>query len=201
MKKGGNHSYLIGMRFGRLVVIGNYEPGFQKKGSKRIYPSVLCQCDCGSEKRVAVDNLRTGATKSCGCFRSENSSKMWKVLGKIGGRKRRKYSTSESSARDLFQKYMKRHPGNLSLEKFCELTQQHCYHCGSAPSQKYLVKNVTDDLGTYIYNGLDRLDNSKGYDLDNVVPCCGRCNFMRLNLTLDEFYKHVKKILSYQEVK
>lgn len=35
--------------------------------------------------------------------------------------------------------------------------------------------------------GLDRLDNSRGYFENNVVPCCGNCNLMRGNrLTYDE---------------
>ena len=29
--------------------------------------------------------------------------------------------------------------------------------------------------------GLDRLDNKNGYNIDNVVPCCGPCNYTRGN--------------------
>lgn len=193
---------LINTRFGKLIIVGEYLPGRKaiktsNHFSARIYPSVLCKCDCGVVKRIAVDNLRSGFTTSCGCFRKENSSKIGTKFGKTGGLKRRKYSTIESSARDLFQKYLKRSPGNLTFDSFYELTQQNCTHCGAKPNQKYLVKNVTDDLGDYIYNGLDRINNSKGYDLDNVIPCCGTCNFMRHTLSLDEFYKHIKQIIFY----
>ena len=35
--------------------------------------------------------------------------------------------------------------------------------------------------------GLDRLDNSKGYVLDNVVPCCDKCNRLKhMNISKDE---------------
>lgn len=200
---------LINTRFGRLVVIGEYLPGRKAiKATKtsnhsftRVYPSVLCKCDCGVTKRIYVDNLRSGMTISCGCFREENSSKMGIKFGKDGGLKRRKYSTVESSARDLFQKYIKRNPGNLEFKKFYELTQQNCHHCGSAPNQKYLVKNVTDDLGVYIYNGLDRINNLKGYDVDNIVPCCGICNFMRHTQSLDGFYNQIIKIAQNRNLK
>jgi hypothetical protein len=196
---------LIGNRFGKLVVLGEYEPSRQAINnlnhySARVYASVLCQCDCGNTKRIPVHDLRKGSTKSCGCFRSENSSKMWKELGKIGGRKRRKYSTKESSARDLFQKYLKRHPGDLTFEEFYKLTQLECHHCGANPHQIYLVKNATDDDKTsqFIYNGLDRVDISRGYDKDNVVPCCGTCNFMRHKLSLSDFYMHITKIVKHR---
>jgi hypothetical protein len=36
--------------------------------------------------------------------------------------------------------------------------------------------------------GLDRKDNSRGYEVDNVVPCCMRCNRLKLNeFTYEEF--------------
>lgn len=196
---------LTGTRFGKLVVLGEYIPNRKSINkpnhfSARVYASVLCQCDCGRTKRIPVHDLRKGATQSCGCFRSENSSKMWKELGKIGGRKRRKYPPLESSARDLFQKYLKRHPGNLTFEEFFKLTQLECHHCGVAPCQIYLVKNATSDdkSSQFIYNGLDRIDIKKGYDRDNVVPCCGTCNFMRHELSLSEFYMHITKIVKHR---
>jgi hypothetical protein len=35
--------------------------------------------------------------------------------------------------------------------------------------------------------GLDRLDNARGYDADNVVSCCTTCNVVRGNrFTPDE---------------
>jgi hypothetical protein len=190
---------LKGLRFGKLVVLGDYEPSrrainLPDNYAARVYASVLCECDCGRTKRVSVNNLRKGSTKSCGCFRLETSSENGKLSGRMNGLKRRKHPTIESSARDLFQKYMRRNPGNLDFDKFYQLTQQACYYCGELPNQKYLVRNATDNLGTYTYNGLDRLDNSKGYDLENVITCCGICNFMRNKLTMEDFFAHVAKI-------
>lgn len=38
--------------------------------------------------------------------------------------------------------------------------------------------------------GLDRIDNSRGYEPGNVVPCCGRCNRIRSdNLTYEEMLR------------
>lgn len=52
----------FGRRFGRLAVIEERKPGGR---------SVLCRCDCGTEKPFDVDNLRAGKTTSCGCLRRE----------------------------------------------------------------------------------------------------------------------------------
>lgn len=57
---------LLGLRFGRLVVIEAAE----NKGKK---PRWLCQCDCGKTKIVHSSSLKNGNTKSCGCFRTETT--------------------------------------------------------------------------------------------------------------------------------
>ena len=36
----------------------------------------LCRCDCGAEVVVRGNNLRSGATRSCGCLHRELASKM-----------------------------------------------------------------------------------------------------------------------------
>lgn len=43
--------------------------------------------------------------------------------------------------------------------------------------------------------GLDRIDNSKGYILKNVVPCCSECNRMKGINTSTEFIERCKKIV------
>lgn len=51
---------LTGQRFGKLTVIEESE----KWGH---YTTWLCKCDCGNEKKIRTNSLRSGATKSCGC--------------------------------------------------------------------------------------------------------------------------------------
>ena len=45
--------------------------------------------------------------------------------------------------------------------------------------------------------GIDRVDNKKGYVLENIVPCCSKCNFMKHTLNEIDFISHIKKILNY----
>lgn len=56
-----------------------------------------------------------------------------------------------------------------------------CYYCGAKPDP---------------VNGIDRVDNSKGYLSDNTVPACSVCNMMKQELTLTGFLNHCTRILT-----
>ena len=64
---------LTGQRFGRLVVIGRSE-------EKRSYWN--CRCDCGNEKDVRSDHLKSGSISSCGCYNSELSRNRMRDIDK-----------------------------------------------------------------------------------------------------------------------
>lgn len=51
---------LTGQRFGKLVAI-------KEAGKLNGYVTWLCKCDCGNEKAMRTNALRSGATRSCGC--------------------------------------------------------------------------------------------------------------------------------------
>ena len=65
---------LTGVRFGRLVVI-------REAGRKNGHVLWLCRCDCGREKVVSGNHLRSESTKSCGCFRDEKSAARFTTHG------------------------------------------------------------------------------------------------------------------------
>ena len=58
---------LIGKRFGRLVVIDEYDRPYS--GAYRY----LCKCDCGNEVVVWGCSLRAGHSRSCGCYKRETT--------------------------------------------------------------------------------------------------------------------------------
>lgn len=43
--------------------------------------------------------------------------------------------------------------------------------------------------------GLDRIDSTNGYKKNNVVPSCGKCNIMKFDLPLGEFFERMNIIL------
>lgn len=66
----------------------------------------------------------------------------------------------------------------ITNEEFGSFWQLPCNYCGG-------------DIETI---GLDRVDSSAGYTMDNIVPCCSVCNKMKLDLSEDVFFTHIKKI-------
>lgn len=76
---------LTGQRFGRLVVI---ELSIKDKYS---HFSWLCLCDCGNKTIVAGNNLKTGSTKSCGCYRRENGKRTLRHGYAKSGKRSREY--------------------------------------------------------------------------------------------------------------
>ena len=66
---------LVGVRFGRLVVISRAE-------SIKRNTRWNCRCDCGNEIVAYGFHLRSGATKSCGCWNNELVSDRFKTHGK-----------------------------------------------------------------------------------------------------------------------
>jgi hypothetical protein len=63
---------------------------------------------------------------------------------------------------------------SLTFDEFCMIRRGPCRYCGGALPPKGV--------------GLDRIDAKRGYDADNVVPACARCNHARgAFITFDEF--------------
>lgn len=74
----------------------------------------------------------------------------------------------------------------ISLEDFEMLCPLPCYYCN----------NKLEDRTKSTYCALDRKDNSKGYCLDNILPCCATCNYLRGDiLTVDETLKLVSLLI------
>lgn len=66
---------MIGKRFGMATVI-------ERAGSNRQNEACWkCICDCGNTFITRGSNLRTGNTKSCGCYMAINASRQFKTHG------------------------------------------------------------------------------------------------------------------------
>jgi hypothetical protein len=168
-----NAKNLTGQKFGKLTAI---EPTKQKRDRHIIWK---CLCDCG--KITYIRSMSFGRIKSCGCLIKENNHERFSL------------PNGDACRNSLYNNYkrgaIKRNLSfELTKEEFRNLTKQSCYYCGSEPNQEYKQPNTN---GNYIYNGIDRTDNTKGYILDNCVPCCGKCNRAKDIMTLEEFYNWI----------
>jgi len=68
-----------------------------------------------------------------------------------------------------------------------KLTTSPCFYCGTPPSQRKRSPGQVGEHATYVYNGVDRVDNEVGYVAENCVPCCWRCNKAKGSMTQREF--------------
>lgn len=66
----------------------------------------------------------------------------------------------------------------LTREELGAFWEQPCHYCGG------LSPGV----------GLDRVDNTCGYEPGNVVPCCGLCNSWKLDLSEAAFREHLGRV-------
>lgn len=67
----------------------------------------------------------------------------------------------------------------LTDDEFKSLWQKPCSYCGEK------IETI----------GIDRLDSTTGYVLNNCVSCCSTCNTMKLDMTKEEFIFKIKQIL------
>lgn len=172
-----NKTNMVGKRFGKLVVIVATK-------SEKNRARWVCQCDCGVKCIATGKTLREGRKQSCGCIKREQSKELVKKL-----HKNNELSYGEASCNHLYSVYkhnaLKRDlEYSLTIEDFKRLTSLNCYYCNDAP--KYAHNGVTCST-PYIYNGIDRVNNSIGYTLDNSIPCCRTCNWMKRTQLQSDF--------------
>jgi len=175
---------LTGHRFGRFVVISH--AGYNRHNRK----TWVCRCDCGNEKVVDGINLKNSNTKSCGCLASE--------LRKLPtGRKPKGILEFGIAAKNAtighYRVSAKRrgHVWNLLPDEAEAIFRSDCHYCGSAPCHYTKTKRMN---GGFSYMGIDRADSSRGYDRDNVVPCCKRCNIAKNDMTYAEFVAWIERV-------
>ena len=137
----------------------------------------LCRCDCGVERVVRGAALRCGQSRSCGCYRDEKTSGR-RALPHGEGSFRKTLGSMKRAAR------VRSLAWELEDDDVRRLTKEDCHYCGVPPSNTAYANRST---GEYVYNGLDRVDNNRGYLIDNVVPCCYVCNNAKRSLSLDDF--------------
>lgn len=169
---------MIGKKYNRLKVI-NYV--FTDKNG---FAHWLCICECGKETTVSTTSLRRGNTTSCGCYAAEQRlSANRKEFGEAAfNRLLRTYKRNAKDRNFSFE---------IPCNDFKNLTSSNCFYCGVAP---FLTGSTTNTYGFYLYNGIDRIDNSKGYTLENTVSCCKICNTAKNDLSLDDFKKWILKV-------
>lgn len=171
----------VGKKFNRVTVL-SYIGQDQKNSQHYLFQ---CKCECGNVFITRVHALVCGATKSCGCFAKE------RALQANKGNKYTRLAFGENAFNTVFALY-KRHAKtrnikwHLDKDAFRALTKGNCYYCGCEPNQ---VKTPHNGYGEYVYNGIDRVDNTVGYTEHNCVSACRPCNSKKNAITPDMIKK------------
>lgn len=179
---------LKGRQYGRLVVLSRCASRPRSSGHSAYWN---CLCECGSMHVASSGNLKAGTVTSCGCYRNQCCrdrayKKKKEHYGKASPRRvYSRYQRSASLRCQLFQ---------LSYDEFLRMTAMRCCYCGVMPSKKQVSHSGNGD---YVYNGIDRVDNSKGYIAGNMVPCCETCNRAKLEMSESEFREWINRVYTH----
>jgi hypothetical protein len=150
-----------------------------------------CRCKCGTVKIVQRGNLTTGASRSC------------RQCSEFAVEIHNKLPEGEAGCNAVIASYKQSakargYSWQLSREESKILFSGDCVYCGIEPRQIHRRENMLN--GQFIYNGIDRIDNSLGYIFSNCVSCCKTCNYMKRGSSFEEFKAHIYRIVEHLEV-
>ncbi len=74
-------------------------------------------------------------------------------------------------------------PWSIDFDLYARLVMNPCAYCGGPLPQ--------------VGSGLDRLDNSKGYEFGNVVTCCATCNTVRSDIFRPDLMQVLGAVIKY----
>lgn len=166
-------TYNINTKIGDFTVT-NYLP------SKGEY-TLLCACGVSCKGPKSYVSKRIKLLDTIGYVGCKNCLSIY----------RKDYQSDDKLIR-VFNKYKKRAKStdkefSLSIQEALKLFKSECFYCGQEPSNIETTNKV-------VYQGIDRMDNHKGYSIDNVVPCCKQCNYFKHKQSFEEFMRRVERI-------
>ena len=150
----------------------------------------VCQCDCGNITRVMSRDIVSHNTSSCGCQQHfvGNKSKRWKGYGEIGKHTFDKIKISAQRRNIEF---------NITIEEIWGLFLKQ--------NRKCILSGRILHFGTTLNNNttasLDRIDNTKGYCLDNVQWVHKDINRMKWIFGNKQFLDLCREVVNHNDEK
>ena len=141
----GRFQDLTGKVFGRLTVLSF-------AGMSKWHTSMwLCRCECGSEKSILANALKTGNTRSCGCLQPDVVRENGTTHGQTG-------TLTFSTWRSMINRCYT--PGTNSYERYggtgitvCRRWRDDFFaflaDMGERPSKKYTIDRYPNQAGNY----------------------------------------------------
>lgn len=181
---------MTGKTYGNLFVLYRI-PKITQKSTQAFWQ---IRCICGKEFPSVGWTVRSGHTKSCGCLQRKS----------IQERNAKNTLPKGEAAKNCILRIYKRGAKKRNLEwalspsDFFTQIAGDCFYCGNPPANH---SHKLNQNGDFWYNGVDRLNSGVGYQPQNVVPCCWKCNWMKRNFSPEQFLAHVKQIHTFQLAK
>jgi hypothetical protein len=144
-------------------------------------------CFCGKTFIAEGNDVNSAKIKSCGCNKVKNLIKKMKTNPELG---------MSNSIRASYKNKAKKRglQFNIGSEDFFKLITSNCEYCGTTPLNVKVDSRKNSNNNSFLYNGIDRINNNVGYVLDNCVSCCFVCNQAKHTLNVDFFKSWVKRI-------
>jgi len=148
------------------------------------------KCVCGNEFIAKCTDLRINRTKSCKDCAWAKRSKTKSI----------QVSQNQQMFKRLILDRCKKHNIEISItvEDYGKIIKQNCFYCNDEPklTTRFSTRKYVNAEPMFA-NGIDRIDSSIGYTLENCIPCCTSCNYAKHKLTQDEFYEKIRKIYKH----
>lgn len=183
-RRGVHHPSLIdltGRVFGNLTVRAYDAEGSLWK----------CECSCGNFVYKKGGTLIANRTNSCGCKYSETLSKV------------RVKDSHKRIAKSIMKGYMynarnRNLEFDITLDEFSQLLDNPCHYCGRIRATYFNDGDMVFPITDFYYNGVDRVDNARGYIKGNYVACCKTCNISKRDMTVSDWTAWIKRVYEYQ---
>lgn len=171
---------MIGQKFNKLTVIKKVQSKQYLHGCKyKTYSFYLCQCDCGVIKEIRSSDIKSGNTKSCGCWK--------KIVNRIAPLKHghnrgfgRRSATYRSWSAMIYR------CNNPKASNYQYYGGRGITVCARWQGE-HGFENFLSDMGEK-RNGqtLDRIDNNGNYEPDNCKwsDHSEQCNNQRSNIKI-----------------
>jgi hypothetical protein len=143
-------------------------------GKKKVY----CSKFCGRKHwRKLNPEMEKAQQKRCVENRKNDPERyaLWQKKASIKGQTQRGRFTKYKA-----QAKSRNYPFELDEDQFLSFWEKPCHYCG----------DKIDGIG------IDRIDNSLGYTIENCVPCCEDCNRMKMTKTIEQFLRKCEIIVS-----
>lgn len=217
----GGYEKVIGLnnigKLIRMVTIIDFIPS-SKKPNVDYLGSYQCACTCGKVFNITHTHLfkkkYRNTRASCGCFKGDPREHK-REYETVTYHRLYQYKKRTSVTRNL--------EFSLTEEEFVSISKNPCFYCEKVTTRNSYIRTedafgsnrgkagdlILDNIKgdrlekvekyTVPCSGIDRYDNTKGYIVENCVPCCTHCNTIKGVRSVEDFYKRVKELAPIHE--